>query len=40
VIGQYRTEFDGMWNNADNFKTGDETRKVRQAVWDRLKASH
>ncbi len=36
LVDAYRLEFEAMWTNAANFKSGEECRELRQAIWDRL----
>ena len=40
VTSAYAAEFEGMWSNTDNFKSGPECRALRQVIWDRLKQEH
>jgi phosphatidylserine/phosphatidylglycerophosphate/cardiolipin synthase-like enzyme len=40
LVQEYQTEFDAMWNDAANYKTGPECRQLRQVIWDRLRSEN
>jgi phosphatidylserine/phosphatidylglycerophosphate/cardiolipin synthase-like enzyme len=40
LAGEYQIEFDAMWNDSANFKSGAECRQLRQVIWDRLRSAN